>query len=254
MLEALNAGYLLPLLGIGLAAFLAGTCSGMTGFGGGLLLPPVLAPVIGVQNVVPVLSIAMLITNLHRFALYRKFINWRLAGAVLSTIVPATLVGAMFYLNLDSDAVSVLLGVFLLASVPVGRWFSRLRMQIRPGGLAVACGFCGLVSGTTPGIGMLLVPILLSAGLVGEAFLATDAIISVAVNLTKSVLFGQVGNIALDMLAAGILIGICTIPGNYLARWLMRRTSLRLHARLLEGVVLVGGVSLLLRPLWQAPS
>jgi uncharacterized protein len=37
----------LDLVVIALSAFIAGTCSGMTGFGGGLLLPPILAPIIG---------------------------------------------------------------------------------------------------------------------------------------------------------------------------------------------------------------
>lgn len=93
-----------------------------------------------------------------------------------------------------------------------------------------------------------MVPILLGAGLAGEAFLATDASISIATNLTKVVMFNRLGSLPLDLLAIGLVIGICTVPGNYAARWILRRTSLRLHARLLEAIVLIGGVSLLVRP------
>jgi hypothetical protein len=50
------------------------------------------------------------------------------------------------------------------------------------------------VSGTTPGAGVLMVPILLGAGLVGEAFLAVDASISIATNLTKAVMFNRLGS------------------------------------------------------------
>jgi hypothetical protein len=51
-------------------------------------------------------------------------------------------------------------------------------------------------------------------------------------------------------LALGLVIGLSTVPGNYAARWILNRTSLRLHARLLEAIVLIGGVSLLARPFW----
>ena len=147
-----------------------------------------------------------------------------------------------------------MLGSFLLLSIPVGRFFARRKLALGPLGLSVAGGFYGVVSGTTPGAGVLIVPLLLGAGLVGEAFLATDASISIAVNLTKSIIFNRLGGLPLDLLAVGLLIGLCTIPGNYAARWILRRTSVRLHTRLLEVIVLFGGLSLLARPLWQPAS
>jgi uncharacterized membrane protein YfcA len=236
---------------IALAAFVAGTCSGMTGFGGGLLLPPVLAPIIGVQHVVPVLSFAMLITNGHRLWLYRKHADLKLIGAVLVTVVPGVVIGTTIYLGLPPDIISIVLGGFLLASIPAGRILARRQLRLGPLGLAVAGGGFGIISGTTPGAGMLMVPVLLGAGLVGQAFLATDAAISIAVNLTKAVIFNNLGSLPPALLAVGLVIGLGTVPGNYAARWILGRTSVRLHAHVLEGIVLVGGLSLLARPFWQ---
>lgn len=244
----------IDLLVVGLAAFVAGTCSGMTGFGGGLLLPPILAPILGVQHVVPVLSFGMLMTNAHRFWLYRQHANPKLIGAVLVTTVPAVVIGTSIYLELPPDMIAVVLGSFLLLSIPVGRYFTKRKLALGPAGLAIAGGFFGVISGTTPGAGMLMVPVLLGAGLVGEAFLATDASISIAVNLTKAVIFNRLGGLPLELLAVGLLIGLCTVPGNYAARWILRRTSVRLHTRLLEIIVLIGGLSLLGRPFWQSVS
>lgn len=235
-----------------LAAFIAGTCSGMTGFGGGLLLPPILAPILGVQNVVPVLSFAMLITNLHRLWLYRHGINKKLTLAVLMTMVPAVTVGMSIYLSLQRDMIAVVLGTFLIISIPIGRFLQRRQMQLDRVGLAVAGGCIGVISGTTPGAGMLMIPVLLGAGLVGPSFLATDASISVVVNLTKAAVFGGLGTLPVNLLLAAGLIGLCTVPGNYFARWILQRTSLRLHARIMEVVVLIGGLSLLWRPIWNA--
>jgi len=232
----------------GVAAFIAGTCSGMTGFGGGLLLPPILAPILGVQNVVPVLSISMLITNLHRFWLYRQNLHVKFAFAVLAAMLPAVCIGMGIYLNLERDAIALVLGIFLILSVPIGRLLRRQQMQVGMRGLAIAGGSVGIVSGTTPGAGMMLVPVLLGAGLIGPAFLATDAAISISVNLTKAIVFGGLGELPLNLILAAILIGLCTLPGNYLARWILRRTSLRLHAQIMEVIVILGGVTLLWRP------
>jgi uncharacterized membrane protein YfcA len=254
MAFALGDASIWDFLVIGLAAFVAGTCSGMTGFGGGLLLPPILAPVLGVQHVVPVMSFAMLITNVHRLLLYRQHADLKLIGLVLLTIVPAVALGTTIYLGLQPDAISIVLGSFLLLSIPVGRFFAWRKIRLGPAGLSMAGAGFGIISGTTPGAGMLMVPVLLGAGLVGEAFLATDASISIATNLTKAVIFNQLGGLPVGLLGIGLLIGACTVPGNYTARWLLRRTSVRLHTRLLEAIVLVGGLSLLLRPLWQHSS
>lgn len=237
------------LLVIAVSAFAAGTCSGMTGFGGGLLLPPILAPIIGVQHVVPVLSFSMLMTNAHRLWLYRKHADLKLTGALLATLVPAVVIGATIYLALPAQVISIVLGCFLLLSIPIGRLLARRKLRLGTMGVSIAGGAFGIISGTTPGAGMLMVPVLLGAGLVGEAFLATDASISIAVNLTKAVMFNRLGGLPLDLLTIGLVIGLCTVPGNYAARWILRRTSLRLHARLLEIIVLIGGLSLLARPL-----
>ena len=93
----------LDLAVIAISAFVAGTCSGMTGFGGGLLLPPILAPILGVQHVVPVLAFSNLMTNAHRLWLYRKHADLKLIGTMLVTVVPGVVIGASIYLALPTD-------------------------------------------------------------------------------------------------------------------------------------------------------
>ncbi|HEU4827522.1 MAG TPA: sulfite exporter TauE/SafE family protein, partial [Dongiaceae bacterium] len=134
MAFALGDASIWDFLVIGVAAFAAGTCSGMTGFGGGLLLPPILAPILGVQHVVPVMSFAMLITNCHRLMLYRRHADLKLIGLVLLTIVPAVALGTTIYLGLPPDMISVVLGSFLLLSIPVGRFFARRKLRLGPAG------------------------------------------------------------------------------------------------------------------------
>ncbi len=233
---------------IAVAAFIAGISSGMTGFGGGLLLPPILAPLLGIQNVMPVLSVAMLMTNCHRFCLYHRYLDRRLTLIVLAAMIPAVVLGTMIYLSLPHGAIAAVLGSFLLLSIPVGRILAARRIKLGPWGLTGFSAVFGVVSGTTSGSGVLMVPVLLGAGLAGTAFLATDAAISIAVNLTRAGIFGQAGNLPAGVLSAAVMIGLCTVPGNYVARWILRRTSLRVHVVIMECVIFIGGISLLWGP------
>ena len=47
--------------------------------------------------------------------------------------------------------------------------------------------------------------------------------------------------------AAGVLIGLCTAPGAFVARWLLARIPLKVHTAIMEIVVLAGGAGFLWR-------
>ena len=59
------------LAGAGLAAFLASVLSGMAGYGAGLILPIFIAPLVGVEYVIPVLAVALIFNNAGRVRIER---------------------------------------------------------------------------------------------------------------------------------------------------------------------------------------
>jgi uncharacterized protein len=89
----------------------------------------------------------------------------------------------------------------------------------------------------------------MAAGLGGAAVIATDAVISILAGAVKSTSFGALGALRPQDVAFGIAIGIATLPGGLVARFLVDRMSIRLHTLLLEGAVLIGGLGLLWRGL-----
>src|SRR3546814_4360927 len=91
------------------------------------------------------------------------------------TAVPASALGALLYVRLESDLVQGLLGAILIASVPLRRWTAgRLMEPSRPTVIAVSGAF-GFLSSIIVGAGLLVLPILMGFGLAGPALLATDA-------------------------------------------------------------------------------
>ncbi len=40
-------------------------------------------------------------------------------------------------------------------------------------------------------------------------------------------------------------MGLCTIPGTWIAAWIVRRTDIRIHTLLMEALVVLGGTAIL---------
>ena len=68
------------------------------------------------------------------------------------------------------------------------------------------------------------------------------AVILGTFGITKTIVFGSTALLDLKLLFTGLLIGLCTIPGAYAGRWIVRRTPLRVHTLILDGLIIIGGL------------
>ena len=230
----------LTILLIILAAFGTAVFHSVGGFAGGLLLAICLAPILGVKETVPVTAAAMIISNMTRVWVFRQSVNWRVFTVVLGTALPFMILSAVIYISLPVSVVALLLGVFLMLSVPLRRVMDRRDFKVSSRGLALAAVPYGLIAGSTFGAGMMLAPFLLGAGLAGEYLIGTVAALGFGLNFTKAVVFGFSPLLTGDLLFKGVVIGLCTIPGAYVGRWIVRKTPLRIHNRFMEGFILCG--------------
>jgi uncharacterized membrane protein YfcA len=242
-----HAAVLLQWLGVGIVAFAAAVLGGLAGYGTGLILPIVLAPVIGVANIIPVMAVAMMINNFSRVLAFRRDIQWQHVRRMLWLGLPACLVGAWGYTRLDARWVALLLGVFLLISIPLRRLLQRARLQLGPRGEALAGGAFGFIEGGMTGTGVILISMLMAAGVQGPALIATDAVISTLMSLAKVLLFGGAARLDAPLALTGALVGLCTAPGAFVARAILVRLPQQLHLRFMEAVVVVGGLGFLWR-------
>ncbi|KAB2870031.1 MAG: sulfite exporter TauE/SafE family protein [Ideonella sp.] len=238
---------LLQWLGVALVAFAAAVLGGLAGYGTGLILPIALAPVIGVANVVPLMAVAMMINNGSRVLAFRREIAWPHVRRMLLLGLPACLLGAWGYTRLDTRAVALLLGLFLLASIPLRRALQRARRKLGARGEVIAGGAFGVIEGGMTGTGVILISMLMAAGVQGAALIATDAVISVAMSLAKALLFGGAARLDAALAVAGVLVGLCTAPGAFVARAILTRMPQQVHLRIMEAVVVCGGVGFLWR-------
>jgi len=222
--------------------FIAAAVSGMSGFGAGLIITLFITPIIGPKAVIPVLSVTMLITNASRIWFFRSALAWRSILPVVATAVPAAVAGSMVYARLDSAEVQVLLGLVLIAAVPLRHVIHRLKIVPGRKSLLVFGGGYGFLSSVMVGAGILVIPMLLGTGLTGAALLASDATIAVAVNATKMATFGTLEALTGPLFVIALIMGLCTIPGTWLAARIVAMTDIRIHTALVETLIVAGGV------------
>jgi uncharacterized membrane protein YfcA len=219
--------------------------AGLSGFGTGLVLPLFLVPVVGVANVIPVMAVAMLFNNGSRVAAFWSQIQWVHVRRLLLLGLPACVAGAYSYTLLSAAWIAMLLGTFLLLSVAVRRLLSHAQFRYSTGTEIGAGAFFGFIDGGMTGTGAILISILMSGGVLGAALVATDALISVVMGVTKVALFGSLAALNLQFALVGLLVGLCTVPGAFVARFLLARIPAGIHAWFMELIVVAGAIVLL---------
>jgi len=229
-------------------ALAASTLGGLSGFGTGLVLPVFLVPLVGIANVIPVMAVAMLLSNGSRVAAFWRDVQWLHVRRMLVLGLPACVAGAYCYTLLSAQWIAALLGTFLLLSIPIRRLLRRAELRFSRGAELGAGAFFGFLDGGMTGTGVILISILMSVGVAGSALIASDAVVSVIMGLAKVALFGRLAALNLELAAVGLLVGLFTAPGAFLARAILRRIPAGVHAWIMEGVVVAGALALL----WHA--
>ena len=210
----------------------------------------VLAPVLGAAALVQTISVAMLVNNLTKINVFRKGIDWSTCALVVACAAPGCVVGSLFYSSLDERAITILLGAFLVGIVIV-KWMMPEETGVWSKPAIAGMSFVyGVLSGSTVGSGIILLPIMRGSGLAGMPLIGTDAAAGFAMHIVKTGVFSQTGVLTQQYVVIGILIGLVMIPGAYIARWLLQRMPVKVHERIMDAVVIGGGVSFLARALW----
>ena len=214
---------------------------GVTGYGTGALMPLVLVPIVGAEPVVPIIAISATITNVSRALAFRGAIDWRRVGLVTAAAIPTSILGAWVYTLLSGRGAMLVIGSMLIAMVILRRLTAHRGFRCGDGGLVAGALGWGIVVGGTTGSGVILLSLLMAAGLQGAAVIATDATISIAIGMVRLVVFGITGVATAQVIAIAVLIGIATFPGAFLARWMVARLPIHVHAAMLDAVVVLGG-------------
>lgn len=226
-----------------MTAFATAIIHGGTGIGGGFLMAIVLAPLIGVEPVVPVMAVALTMSGLARVFLNRDALNWSAYRWVMATTLPGLILAALVYAALDASVIALILGSTILASVPLRHWAARRSIVAGPRALMGAGGVYGVISGASVGAGMLLIPFLMGYGLSRREFVGTLAMIALTMNATRSVIYGSADLLGNGWLALGVLCGLATLPGNWIGQKMLRGMGESRHRIAIDALTIFGALN-----------
>ena len=223
-----------------LAAFIASLFHTVSGFAGALIMVISLAPILGIKTVVPVVAVSALINNITRLWVFRRDLVKPIFFSLIVTALPGMVIGAFIFVYLSVQTIALVLGIFMILSVPGRRLLKNRGVQVGRWGFAAIGPAYGVIAGVTMGAGLMLAPFFLGAGLVGSQIIAITGAIGVTLNMTKVIVFGASPLLNFPLICVGLILGLCTIPAAYAGRWILQRTPIRVHTVLVEVVILAG--------------
>ena len=209
----------------------AGVLTTLAGLGGGMLLLLAISLATSPQTALTVTAPALLLANLHRAWLYRDRIDRAVALPFAVGALPGSVLGALLLAALPAALVQslmVLMTVLALAR-STGRFAWKPRAtQVLPAGFGI-----GLLAATSGGAGLLAAPLLMAAGLTGEAYVATTACGAVAMHVGRVIGYGGAGLLDARTLALSAALTASLLAGNVLGarmrRWIPAGASARVE-------------------------
>src|SRR3989442_6785829 len=115
-------------------ALVGSVVGGVAGFGAGIIMLPLVSWAVGIRSAVPVLTVTMSIGNLSRIWWSRGEVDGAVVVRFALGAVPATAFGTALYAGVPAEWLRRIVGVFLLASVPLRRLLATVlfRMRLHP--------------------------------------------------------------------------------------------------------------------------
>lgn len=234
----------LMLPGVGLAYIVFG----IAGFGTALVAGPILIHFMPLSAIIPLLVVLDFIAAFGNLLPARNAVVGSELRRLLPCMALGCTLGVVFLLNLKSDLLLLLMGLFITAYA-----IYMLAMKVQPAHLnsawAIPMGTVGGLFGALFGSGGFLYAIYLSARLTDKQQVrATQSALiscSTVVRLGLFVIAGVYADIKLLLTAA------CLLPAMALGLWVGRRLTLKMSreafVRLVSWLVLASGIALIYR-------
>lgn len=232
---------------IGLGIALAYIVFGIAGFGTALVAGPILIVFMPLSKIIPLLVLLDFVAAFGNLLQSRRDVARPELLRLLPCMAIGCTLGVIFLLNLHSDLLLLLMGLFISAYA-----IYSLAVKAKPRQLAVGwaipMGTVGGLFGALFGSGGFLYAIYLNSRLPKEAARATQSALiscSTVVRLSLFLIAGVYAELSLLMLA------VCLLPAMALGLWVSRRLTLRMSreafVRLVTWLVLASGIALIAR-------
>jgi uncharacterized membrane protein YfcA len=233
---------------LAVTALIASTVGGVAGFGAGVILLPVLALLLGVRAAVVTLTVTMLLGNTARIWWSRADIQWPIVSRYALGAVPGTALGVVLFAETATASLSVMIGAFLIASVPLRRLLLARHFRVRLAHFGPLGAVVGAMSALVVTTGPVITPFFLAYGLRRGAYIATEAACALVMHLVRGAGFATLALLTRETALLGLTLGIAMFIGAWLGRRIVDRLSDRAFLVAIEALLVLMGLHFLLFP------
>lgn len=205
-------------------AFTAAAISGAAGFGGALLLLPLLVHSVGESQAVPLLTVAQFVGNLSRAGFGFSLIQWRPVSVFLLGALPLSVLGALSFVNLPKPLVVRAVG-FALVAFAVLKAFDLVRVKAGLATLLIGGGVVGFLSGLVGSAGPLGAAIFLSLGLLPASYVASEAVTALAMHGVKTVVYSRYVPLDVPFWMQATYVSAAMVLGTWAAKQMLTKVS-----------------------------
>ena len=228
------------------------TLSTISGGGGALLQIPVLNFLLGSSQAGPVINLGAFISRPTRILIFWKHIHWK----VFWHFVPTAMIGALLASWLFSEVkiywIQLLVGLFLVSTFFQYRFGKKERSFSVKLWYFIPLGFIISIIGTfTGGMGPVLNPFLINAGIDKEELVGTKAAQSFFLGLAQVSGYIFFGLLNPKLWTYGITLGLGAIVGNLIGKWFLVRMSKLAFRRWLITIMVISGAVLIVKVLLE---
>ncbi|MBP5947402.1 MULTISPECIES: sulfite exporter TauE/SafE family protein [unclassified Pseudomonas] len=232
---------------IGLSIALAYIVFGIAGFGTALVAGPILILFMPLSKIVSLLVLLDFVAAFGNLLPSRRDVAKTELLRLLPCMAVGCTLGVIFLLNLKSDLLLLLMGLFITAYAVYSLWVRTQPTQLSAA-WALPMGTVGGLFGALFGSGGFLYAIYLNSRLPKEAARATQSALISCSTVVRLCLFAIAGVYAELPL---LMLALCFLPAMALGLWAGRRLTMRLSreafVRLVMWLVLASGIALIVR-------
>jgi uncharacterized membrane protein YfcA len=229
-----------------LVSSIAWFISSLVGGGSPFIIIPLVSSFLEVPAIPPVITIGMLLGNSQRAFIFWQDIDWWLTWWYLPGAIIGAILGAFVFTQTEVQWLQVLIGLFLVSSVPIYSFQGQEQSCKVHGWFFLPAGFVyAFLSGLIGSMGPILNPFYLNYGLVKEKMIATKSVHVLIVHVAKLVTYAAFGVVTLPYVGYGLVIGIAAVPGNWLGQIALRKISDAQFRQLVFALVSISGFLIL---------
>ena len=243
MLEHVDIGILILVFISGIIAF---TISTISGGGGLLMLIPFFNFLVGASKTAPIVNLGGLISRPTRILIFWKHIVWKVFWYYVPTAMLGAFIASWWFTSIKIVWLQIFIALFLISTIFQYKFGKKARTFQVKLWYFIPLGFLVSIIGTfTGGLGPVLNPFYLNAGITKESLIATKSVNSFFLGLAQISSYTFFGILTKDLILYGIVLGLGATIGNLIGKKLLQKMTAQQFRIWVIAIMVISGIVLL---------